>query len=50
MGLKKLLEHGLRSSVLLSPIMIFQAVLSIQLYFLDGLVMVLLLSSCMSMI
>ena len=50
MDLNKLLEHGLQSSVLLSLSMVFQAVLLIQLFFLDGLVMVLLFFSCMSMI
>ena len=50
MVLNKLLEHGLQSSVLLSLSMVFQVVLLIQLFFLDGLVMVLLFSSCMSMI
>ena len=50
MVLNKLLEHGLQSSVLLSLIMVFQAVVLIQLFFLDGLIMVLILSSCMSMI
>ena len=33
MGLNKLLEHGLQSSVLLSLSMVFQAVLLIQLFF-----------------
>ena len=33
MGLNKLLEHGLQSSVLLSLNMIFQGVLLIQLFF-----------------
>ena len=50
MVLNKLLEHGLQSSVRLYLSMIFQAVLLVQFFFLDGLVMVLLFSSCMSMI
>ena len=33
MGLNKLLEHGLKSSVLLSLSMVFQAILLIQLFF-----------------
>ena len=50
MVLNKLLEHGLQSSVLLSLSMVFQEVLLIHLFFLDGLIMVLLFYSCMSMI
>ena len=49
-GLKQTPEHGLQSSVLLSLSMVFQAVLLIQLFFLDGLIMLLLFYSCMSMI